>query len=488
MENLSDILNRISDNRLESNRASHRLENQPPSSSTAYEDGDVCQICGDRGWFTPEVAFGHPDFGQVITCQCQRKRLSDERLSRLFRYSNLGNLRRFTFNALEPKGLTDDADSQEMFAEASRVATSYADNPSGWLTFVGPNGSGKTHLAAAIANQCIHHGQVVLFMHVPDLLDHLRSTYAPTSETSYSELYVQVVEVPLLILDGLGAHSATPWAQEKLQQIINHRFNSELPTIVTTATDLSSLDPYIRSRLEAKEFGRIVQTRRYMHRQVHHLGQIEPELRRRMTIETFDVRGNNLRAGEQGSLQDALVAATKYANSPTGWLTLSGTTGVGKTHLAIAIANTRLEKGDSVFFVRVPELLDYLRGSFEFDNVYRFSSIFDEVKTASVLILDNLGGELSRPWNQTVLAQILEHRHDNRLPTVITSRTDFTRQPRRLSPLQRRKLSEELGMPAQLLEAETMIFHGPTISRIRDAGVGQLIRIDAPDYRIRQQR
>ena len=325
-------------------------------------------------------------------------------------------------------------------------------------------------------------------MHVPDLLDHLRSTYAPTSETTYSDLYAQVVEVPMLILDGLGAHSATPWAQEKLQQIINHRFNAELPTIVTTATDLTSLDPYIRSRLEAGDLGQIVQTRRYMRRQVHHLGQIPAEMRRRMTIETFDVRGNNPRAGEQTSLRDALLAATKYADNPTGWLTLFGPTGVGKTHLAIAIANTRLENGDSIFFARAPELLDYLKGSFEFDNVYRFDSIFDEVKTSPILILDNLGGELNRPWNQTVLAQILEYRHDNRLPTIITSRTDFTRQPRRLSPLQKRKLAEELGIPIQLLEAEAMIFHGPTISRIRDGNVGQLIRIDAPDYRIRAPR
>ena len=488
MENLSDILKRIADNRKTANGVRHDDAGKPPISPADERGDNACQICGGRGWYTPQVVVGHPDFGQVITCQCQQQRLSDERFSRLFRYSNLGHLRRFTFDALDTRGITDDAESQELFAEASRIAWDYAENPTGWLTFVGPNGSGKTHLAAAIANHSIGNGRVVLFMHVPDLLDHLRSTYAPASETTYSELYAQVVEAALLILDGLGAHSATPWAQEKLQQIINHRFNAESPTIVTTSTDLSSLDPYIRSRLEARDLGRIVQTRRYMRRQVHQLGQIPSEMRRRMTIETFDVRGKNPRAGEQKSLQEALLAATIYANNPIGWLTLSGPTGVGKTHLAIAIANTQLEKGNSIFFVRVPELLDYLRGSFEIDNGYRFSSIFDEVKTTPLLILDNLGGELSRPWNQAILAQILEHRHDNRLPTAITSRTDFTRQPRSLSPLQKRKLSEELGVPVQLLEAESMIFHGPTLSRIRDESAGQLIRIDAPDYRIRAPR
>ena len=215
--------------------------------------------------------------------------------------------------------------------------------PNGWLVLVGPNGSGKTHLAAAVANHCIKSELVVFFIHVPDLLDHLRATYSPTSELTYSDLYMQVVEAPLLILDGLGAHSSTPWAEEKLQQVINHRFNSELPTVVTTASDLNDLDPYIRSRLETSGLSRIVQTGNYHPQKAHNLGRIPPEMQRSMTFETFDVRGNNPRAGEQASLQNAVLAAVRYADNPKGWLTLFGNTGVGKTHLAIAIANTQID-------------------------------------------------------------------------------------------------------------------------------------------------
>ena len=56
-------------------------------------------------------------------------------------------------------------------------------------------------------------------------------------------------EIPLLILDDLGAHNSTPWAQEKLFQIINHRYNNRLPTVVTTNQRLEELDPRIASRL-----------------------------------------------------------------------------------------------------------------------------------------------------------------------------------------------------------------------------------------------
>ncbi len=54
---------------------------------------------------------------------------------------------------------------------------------------------------------------------VPDLLDYLRAAYSATSTTGLDERLEQIRETPLLILDDLGAHNATPWAQEKLFQI-----------------------------------------------------------------------------------------------------------------------------------------------------------------------------------------------------------------------------------------------------------------------------
>ena len=453
MENLADILQRLAATRRVANGASSHAAGDPPSSSADEQDDNACQVCGGRGWYTPDVVVGHPDFGQVITCHCQQQRLTDERFGRLFRYSNLGNLGRFTFDTLNMNGLADDTESRRMFADACRAAAEYAENPNGWLVLVGPNGSGKTHLAAAVANHCIKSELVVLFMHVPDLLDHLRATYAPTSEITYSELYEQVVKAPLLILDGLGAHSSTSWAQEKLQQVINHRFNAELPTVVTTASDFASLDPYIRSRLETKGLSRLVQTGRYMRRQVHQLGRIPPDMSSRMTFETFVVTGRHLRSEQRASMEQALSAARNFGADPDGWLTLFGNTGVGKTHLAVAIANLRISKSHPVFFVTVQELLDYLRGSFEPDNFFRYDAIFDEVKNTPLLILDDLGKELPRPWNESIIHQIIVHRHNHRLPTVITTLTDFTDQS------------------------------GPIGSRIRDSS-NQLICVEAPDNRI----
>ena len=53
----------------------------------------------------------------------------------------------------------------------------------------------------------------------------------------------------LLVLDDLGAHQASPWAQEKLYQLINYRHLAQRPTVVTTDVELSKLEPRIASRL-----------------------------------------------------------------------------------------------------------------------------------------------------------------------------------------------------------------------------------------------
>src|SRR4030095_15498706 len=99
------------------------------------------------------------------------------------------------------------------------------------------------HLAAAIANDRRTAGSTAYFVTVPDLLDYLRSAYAPDSKVSYDKVFEAVRTAPLLVLDDLGAHSSTPWAQEKLFQLLNFRYNAALPTVITSNLSDEALDP-----------------------------------------------------------------------------------------------------------------------------------------------------------------------------------------------------------------------------------------------------
>jgi DNA replication protein DnaC len=92
-------------------------------------------------------------------------------------------------------------------------------------------------------------GDEPIFVAVLALLDHLRATFSPTSNTSYDSMFNRVKSAPILIMDDLGTQSATPWAREKLYQIFNERYNAKLPTVITMSSNLADLDARIRSRM-----------------------------------------------------------------------------------------------------------------------------------------------------------------------------------------------------------------------------------------------
>src|SRR5439155_17587012 len=121
----------------------------------------------------------------------------------------------------------------------------------------GASGCGKTHIAAAVANELLETGAPVLFVVVPDLLDHLRSTYHPGADQAYDELFDRVREAPVLVLDDLGTQAPTPWAEEKLFQLLNHRFNARLPTVVTTGLLPDQIGERLRTRLTDAGIARV---------------------------------------------------------------------------------------------------------------------------------------------------------------------------------------------------------------------------------------
>lgn len=110
------------------------------------------------------------------------------------------------------------------------------------LFITGPMGTGKTHLAAAIANQLMREGTAVICMTMIDLLERIRQTYEKqtrhytygAAELNEAKLLHKYKTVPLLIIDDMGKEPATKWAVSKIYAIINARYEAYLPTIITT--------------------------------------------------------------------------------------------------------------------------------------------------------------------------------------------------------------------------------------------------------------
>lgn len=370
----------------------------------------------------------------MFRCPNNPIELDDDRRERIRRLSNLTVFVDKTFDRFETKleGLTP---LQIRSLEIALVKAMYfAEYPNGWLLIEGTYGCGKTHLAAAIGNRRLELGDMVLFVTTPDLLDHLRSTYGPTSEVAYDEMFDRICAAPLLILDDLGAENPSPWAQEKLFQILNHRYTHRLATVITTNVELERFDPRVRSRLLDQNLTLHVQISAPDYRtpgqtQHHVIGDLANYAD--MTFETFDTL-TGLNGSHQESVQFALNVAHTYAQNPQGWLVILGDYGVGKTHLAASVAHFQHQRGKAVIFVTVPNLLDYLREAFKPDAPVSFGQLFNTVREAPMLVLDDLSTENASSWAREKLFQIIDHRYVGNLPTIITSSAKLESLDRRI--------------------------------------------------------
>ena len=220
------------------------------SGSRPTDQESVCPICKGAGYVREDVPVGHPHFGRAITCDCLLGELRERNFNELQRFSNLDALRHLTFETFNP--------DVPGVAKAFAAAREFVGDPRGWLVFYGGYGAGKTHLAAAIANELVDQHTRVLFQVVPDLLDHLRSAFSPSSDLRYDELFEAVKSVHVLVLDDLAEESQTAWAKEKLFQLFNHRYNHRLPTVVTTNRPPEAIDPRIWSRMFDASLSRTV--------------------------------------------------------------------------------------------------------------------------------------------------------------------------------------------------------------------------------------
>jgi DNA replication protein DnaC len=381
--------------------------------------GEICPVCKGAGFVHPALDSGKADFSRVVPCQCSKGELRKKKTKYLEKYSNLGSLSQLTFDNLSPEGRAASATSREHFAEVYQVAKAFADNPEGWLVFLGPSGSGKTHLACAIANHRISLGEPVFYIGTADLLDHLRSAFSPTSDTTYDELFEQVKNVPLLVLDDLTLGSATAWAKEKLEQLLNHRFNTRLTTVITTDVPLEGMDERLRGHIANNEFCQILTIEQKSPSEPQ--SSLELELLRNMTFDNFEHKRLELPPEQRQNLRQAYNLAVEFSRSPEGWLTFQGINGCGKTHLAAAIANYRLAQGKPVLFVVVPELLDHLRSTFSPDSKTSYDEFFEKLKETPLLILDDFGEQSATPWAQEKLYQLMNYRYNARLPMVVTT-------------------------------------------------------------------
>jgi DNA replication protein DnaC len=139
--------------------------------------------------------------------------------------------------------------------KALRTTKRYADNwptmlESGTcLVFVGKPGTGKTHLACAIANQIMEAGSSAFFVTVSDAMRGIKATYDKGATLSEADAIKALVDPKLLILDEVGADMGTEHSKVLLFDVINKRYEHVRPTIILTNLDQSTLSTYFGERI-----------------------------------------------------------------------------------------------------------------------------------------------------------------------------------------------------------------------------------------------
>ncbi len=422
-----------------------------------------CPHCGGVGFLRVDVPLGHEKFGRLEPCVCRSGEIAQNARKRLYELSNLARLSHLTFENFSrsgnPKAEFISPQEAASLHDAYDASEEFARNLEGWVLLEGSYGCGKTHLAAAIANAAVHRGVPTLFITVPDLLDSLRFSFSDP-ETSFEARFEDIRNADLLVMDDFGTQNATPWAQEKLFQIINYRYINKLPTVITTNLILDEIESRIRSRLQDTEFvkhTRITASdfRRPKETSNPGISMLSFSDIKEMSFGNFETRDDEVgkeivttivkeRQDRYGRpykdkeivrekvmpqhikrLHVALDAAVQFAENPNGWLVFLGQSHCGKTHLAAAIGNYRRLEGGQAILVEVSNLLDYLKATFRPNSDVTFDRRSYEIRTTPLLMLDDLKESgISSVWAEDKLHQILNHRYYAHLPTVITSTLD----------------------------------------------------------------
>jgi len=113
--------------------------------------------------------------------------------------------------------------------------------------------------------------------------------------------------------------------------------------------------------------------------------------------------------------------ARDYPLTMDAGLLLIGPCGVGKTHLAVAVAKQLIARGHEALFYDYRELLKEIQGSYNAANNSTEAGVLEPVLNVEVLLLDDLGASKPSAWALETIGHILTTRYNEKRVTLLTT-------------------------------------------------------------------
>jgi len=189
----------------------------------------ACEKCSDSGW----VVVDRDGISTAEPCDCGLKAERPDleaasSIPPLYRNASFDNFVLPPDNPIASRALA------AVMVQASAYAREFPFVPKPGLLFIGPTGTGKTHLAVAVLRKLMTRGFEGRFYDYINLLERIRSGYDAEASAGDRETYRDCLEAPVLLLDDLGSHRVMGWIEDTLTSIVTHRCNHQKALVATT--------------------------------------------------------------------------------------------------------------------------------------------------------------------------------------------------------------------------------------------------------------